>query len=386
MEKTVIKPFCRGQSAGNRLSSFPFSLNLFSERLSFQTTVDCVTLTSQLLLFQRRIHGRRRHRLINGRKEQCDVLLKFTLVCTRWGSSETGRKKFTCHRPMPRLPQNDLEFGSFLAGLIDSEGHFNNIPQLVISFHANDSHLAYFLKSSIGYGKVTKKKVNSKSALVYVCAHTLGLIRIAQLVHNQLRHHTKIQQYNERLLQSDLLLLKKEKKRNKSAKNSSHLLSTITPTQSILSHYWLAGFIAGDGSFQFKVIDRLQQQTRLGMNPTAVTAVTAVRKRLPEIRVTLQIDQKDDLLLKQIQANLGGYIGYRKSQDTYYYSSVSFTNATKWIHYLDHTHLIGAKMTQYVLWRRVCLLIQQRRHLTLDGIRVIRAIVQRISKLKQHVN
>ena len=345
MEKTVIKPFCRGQSAGNRLSS---------SSVFFLSFLDCVTLTS------------RGHRLIHERKEQCDVLLKFTLVCTRWGSSETGRKKFTCHRPMPRLPQNDLEFGSFLAGLIDSDGHFNNIPQLVISFHANDSRLAYFLKSSIGYGKV--RKVNSKSALVYVCAHTLGLIRIAQLVHNQLRHHTKIQQYNERLLQSDLLLCS----RNKFANNSSHLLSTITPTQSILSHYWLAGFVAGDGSFQFKVITAARQSMKT--------------QRLPEIRVTLQIDQKDDLLLKEIQANLGGYIGYRKSQDTYYYSSVSFTNATKWIHYLDHTHLIGAKMTQYVLWRRVCLLIQQRRHLTLDGIRVIRAIVQRISKLKQHVN
>jgi hypothetical protein len=68
------------------------------------------------------------------------------------------------------------------------------------------------------------------------------------------------------------------------------------------------------------------------------------RSQRTEIRVMLQIDQKSDSLLslRIIQRCLGGSIGYRASQDTYYYSTVSFGNAAKLIQYCDHTHLIGA--------------------------------------------
>jgi hypothetical protein len=111
------------------------------------------------------------------------------------------------------------------------------------------------------------------------------------------------------------------------------------------------------------------------------------RSQRTEIRVMLQIDQKSDSLLslRIIQRCLGGSIGYRASQDTYYYSTVSFSNAARLIEYCDHTHLIGSKMTQYVLWRRVCVLLQQRNHSSSEAnkrIDMIRAIRDHISRLR----
>lgn len=301
---TVKKPSCSGQSAGN-------------------LSLPVLHPTASLLLAERWYAKQK-----------------------RWGSSETGRETLSRHRPLPRLPQNDEQFGSFLAGLIDSDGHFSNIPQCIIAFHSSDHHLAYYIKSYVGYGQV--RAVKSKQAMIYVCSHSLGLQRIALLIRGQLRCDGKIRQYNERLIAK-----------------YPHLQITTSPTHPVVHSYWLAGFIAGDGSFQIKILERSKQ-----------------RRSLPEIRVVLQIDQKSDSLLRVIQSSLGGSIGYRASQDTYYYSTVSFANAAKLIEYCDHTHLIGSKMTQYVLWRRVCVLIQQRKHSSSKGIDMIRAIRDRISRLK----
>ena len=321
----VKTSFCSGQSAGN-----PW-LHLLVSRCS-----------GALLLEDARLRSRRGISSTEGcllrarRSDKCEFVWQFTLMQRfRRGSSETGRKKLTCHRPLPRLPQNDSDFGSFLAGLIDSDGHFSKIPQLVISFRANDFHLAYFVKYRIAYGQV--RQVKHKQALVYVCAHSTGLERIAKLIHNELRGDMKIQQYNERLLPS----FKRFKSRYR---DTQTLTPSCAPTNSVLLSYWLAGFIAGDGWFQCKMI---------------------VRPQRTEVRLVLQIEQNTDSLLTLICNELGGYIGYRQSQATYYYSTVSFANAAKLIDYLDHTHLIGVKMTQYVLWRRACLLVQQRKPIIL---------------------
>ena len=59
------------------------------------------------------------------------------------------------------------------------------------------------------------------------------------------------------------------------------------------------------------------------------------RKNNTEIRLYYQIDQKTAYLLKIIQSFLGGNIGHRKKNDTYYYSSTSFIKAHNVINYFD---------------------------------------------------
>lgn len=62
-----------------------------------------------------------------------------------------------------------------------------------------------------------------------------------------------------------------------------------------------------------------------------------------EVRLHLKIDQKTDAVLKLIHEVFGGYIGYRKSQGTFYYQSTGFNHALKVTKYFDNYHLLSLK-------------------------------------------
>ncbi|GJP45492.1 hypothetical protein CLOM_g4877, partial [Closterium sp. NIES-68] len=74
---------------------------------------------------------------------------------------------------------------------------------LVICFHKNDIKLAYFFKKIIGFGTVNKRK--QKAAYRYFSSHRFGLKKVALLLVQKLWHPEKIQQYNERLIDSGVL-------------------------------------------------------------------------------------------------------------------------------------------------------------------------------------
>ena len=80
-----------------------------------------------------------------------------------------------------------------------------------------------------------------------------------------------------------------------------------------------------------------------------------------------------------IKEFLGGNIGYRKNQDTYYYGSTSFASARNVINYFDHYHLLSTKHINYLKWRKAYLIIQKKDHLTKEGL-------EKIIKLKNTMN
>jgi LAGLIDADG endonuclease len=98
-----------------------------------------------------------------------------------------------------------------------------------------------------------------------------------------------------------------------------------------------------------------------------------------EIRLNYQVDQKKKDILILIKNYLGGNIEYRKSQDSYYYGSTSFGSAKKVIDYFDHFHLLSSKYVNYLKWRKVYILIQNKEYLNKKGI-------QKIIKLKNSMN
>lgn len=246
------------------------------------------------------------------------------------------------HKPSTLKHTEKQDFSFFLAGIIDGDGHFSKIPQLVICFSEKDINVAYFLKKQIQYGIVSK--IKNKKAVKFVISHSLGLEKVCTLVFNKLQHKQKIIQYNSRLC----------------------LLRNFELTEkkdfSLTQNSWFTGFFLSDGSFQIKIIHRLN-------------------RKIPEIRLVIQIDQKEKDLLLQIQNEFGGSIGFRASQNTYYYSSVNFASAKKIIEYFDRFHLMGAKQTQYVLWRKVYIKIQEKFHLTCLGIKWITSVKKRMSKI-----
>jgi len=92
-----------------------------------------------------------------------------------------------------------------------------------------------------------------------------------------------------------------------------------------------------------------------------------------------QIDQKSDVLLMKIKNYLGGNIGYRKAQDTYYYGSTSFGSAKNVIEYFNKFNLQSRKHVSYLRWRKAYILIQNREHLTDNGL-------SKILKIKALIN
>ena len=83
------------------------------------------------------------------------------------------------HKPKTTKPNSIVDFGFFLAGLIDSDGHFSKIPQLVVCFHEKQIHVPYYLKKKLGYGIVSK--VKNKKAVNFIMAHSLGLEKVCLL-------------------------------------------------------------------------------------------------------------------------------------------------------------------------------------------------------------
>jgi LAGLIDADG endonuclease len=270
------------------------------------------------------------------------------------GTSETLRnetvekieniKPVSIHVPKHLKPVSEDQFGHYLAGLIDGDGHFSSKQQLVLVFHLLDASLAYYLKEKLGFGSV--KKVKNKNAFLLVIASKKGLERVIDLINGKIRTENKINQITTNILihnkYSDL------RKRFNLKLNSNK----------DLNNYWLAGFSDAEASFKIKVINRNNKV---------------------EVRLNFQIDQKKDYLLLLIKDFLGGNIGYRENQDTYYYGSTSFGSAKNVINYFYNFNLLSSKHINFLKWRKAYLIIQKRNHLNKDGI-------EKIIKLKNTMN
>ena len=272
----------------------------------------------------------------------------------KFGTSETLRnetvvnlenvKSISVHVPKHLKPLNDEQFGHYLAGLIDGDGHFSSKQQLVIVFHLLDVSLAYYIKSKIGFGSV--RKVRNKNAFLLIIAAKEGLKKVITLINGKIRTDNKLNQINNNIL---------------SHENFNEFGKTINFKLNLdkdLKNHWLAGFSDADASFQIKIINR---------------------DKKVEIRLNYQIDQKYNTLLLLIKDFLGGNIGYRKSQDTYYYWSTSFGSAKNVINYFDYFHLLSSKHINYLKWRKAYIIIQNKDHLNKDGI-------EKIIKLKNTMN
>ena len=270
------------------------------------------------------------------------------------GTSETLRngvvvnlekvKRVSDHVSKHLKPINNEELGYYMAGLIDGDGHFSKAQQLVIVFSYPDAFLAYYLKDRLGYGNV--RKVKDKNAYLLIVSKKEGMLNVINLINGKLRTEHRFNQVVNNVLSHTRY----------ADKNIEFKLDS---SQNFYNH-WLAGFSDADASFQIKVIKRMTRNK-------------------PEIRLNFQIDQKSDLLLKVIKQYLGGNIGYRKFQNTYYYGSTSFGSAIKVIEYFDKYHLQSRKHISYLRWRKVYILIQDKQHLSDKG-------VSKILKIKSLIN
>lgn len=288
------------------------------------------------------------------------------LYITKTGTSETIRKemkygkstlyKYTNHERLKKVssykpkhikPLTDSDFGHYIAGLIDGDGNFSK-GNFNIAFAESDIKLANYIKSRLKFGTV--KKVKNKKAILFILTKKEGIQKVVNLVNGKLRVPFKMECIKKYLI-------------NHYKKEPFHIVYPLSLNKdNDLNNHWFAGFADADASFQIKILNRKTN--------------TSIRT---EIRLNFQVDQKTSHLLKCIQNAFGGYIGYRATNDTYYYGSTSFGSARKLIQYFDRYHLLSSKYINYILWRKAYLLVQEGKHLTSDG-------VFKIKKWKSYIN
>ena len=253
-------------------------------------------------------------------------------------------KLISVHVPTHLKPANDDQFGHYLAGLIDGDGHFSKQQQLVIIFNSLDVSLAYYIKKQIGFGNM--RKVKNKKAFLLIIGSKKGLEKVINLINGKIRTKNKLDQICNNILKHKHFVELKNKIKFKLNLDKD------------LKNYWLAGFSDADASFKIKLLNHTNRT---------------------EVRLNFQIDQKKIDTLILIKNFLGGNIGYRKNQDTYYYGSTSFGSAKNVVDYFNSFHLLSSKYISYLKWRKAYIIIQNNDHLKNEGLK-------KIVKLKNTIN
>ncbi len=236
--------------------------------------------------------------------------------------------------PTHLKPVNDIEFGHYLAGLIDGDGHFSSKQELVIVFNSLDASLAYYIKKQIGFGSI--KKVKDKNAFILTITAIVGMEKVINLINGKIRTENKLNEINNNILNHE-----------KYTELSKKLRFKINLDKDLKNH-WLAGFSDALASFQIKLLyNSLNNKT--------------------EVRLNFQIDQKKDYILLLIKNFLGGSISYKKIKDIYQYNTSSFGSARNVIKYFDYFHLLSIKHVQYLKWRKTYIYVQTNNYFTTKG-------------------
>lgn len=239
-------------------------------------------------------------------------------------------------------PQNKIEFGYFLAGLVDADGHIAKHGHLQISFHMRDFSVALYIHKLIKHGYIYKHK--KVKACCYICSKHAGIEEIYKLLVHKLRLPGKIDQFNTRLV--------------------ARIKKNWSGYGLCWNNHWFAGFVQGDGSFQIKI--------RKPHNPLGNH----------QIEVVLQFEQKQLCILKQIQAEFGGNVSYRAKRNTYTYSSVNINNALKLVQYFDTYQVNGSSYRIYLIGKEVLKLVLNKEHLNNIGFSKIVCLKQAMTNLK----
>jgi hypothetical protein len=245
-------------------------------------------------------------------------------------------------------PVKDNDFGHYLAGLIEGDGHFSKTPQIVIVFNFQDASLAYYIKGRVGFGNIYK--VKHKKAVILVISKLAGIKKVLNLINGKIRSQIKIDQINNNILIHPYF------------KECDQFSSSTLG----LDNHWISGFSDANSSFQIKLISRKDRDNKT------------------EVRLNFQIDQKKIDLLLLMKNYFGGNIGYIKTQDTYYYGSTSFGSAKKVIEYFDNFQLLSSKHVNYLKWKKAYTIIQNTEHLNASGIEKILKIKNSLNRLNDN--
>lgn len=233
-----------------------------------------------------------------------------------------------------KRPQNDLQLGYYLAGLIEGDGCFSN-QKLEIAFHEKDKSAAYSLRKQLGFGQIYKYSQNRK-AVRFTISNKKGLKRVLDLVNGKFVSPIKVNQLIDKGYKSRL---------------GDKILD---PSLNIcLTNHWLAGFLDADGSIGIFIAD------------------SKTHRHGKSVRLEIKFTQKDKEILSLIASVFEVKSIYKDKKNIYRLTLTGSHKINKMINYLDNYHLQTIKYTQYTIFRRCARYVQNKQHLAPNGLEKI---------------
>lgn len=248
-----------------------------------------------------------------------------------------------------KRPKNKKQWGSYLAGLAEGDGHFSKVQQITIAFCLADQPLALFLQNKFGFGKVAK--IKNKNAVCWTISRKKEVIAFLSIINGFLRTEYKLAQIH---------------------KNMANLIDSnyqkVPNSSNILESWWLTGFTEADGCFYVQII------------------APRKHRRAEEIRVHYKFGLKEDQILYQLKETFGSSVykrthsysatgaKYIENKFTYYWSSTSFEAAYKVCSYFQTYPLQGSKWISFQKWRHILLLVNNKVHHTAEGLQTIKQL------------
>lgn len=233
-----------------------------------------------------------------------------------------------------KRPENEVQLGYYLAGLIEGDGCFS-YKKLEIAFHEKDKSAAFSLRRQLGFGQIYTYSQNKK-AVRFTISNKKGLRRVLDLVNGKLVSSAKVNQLVDKGIESRL-----------GCKISNASLNIC------LLNHWLAGFLDAGGSIGIFVAN----------------SKTHTHKK--SVRLEIKFTQKDKQILSLIASVFEVKLVYKDKKNIHRLKLTGSNKIRKIINYLDDYHLQTIKYTQYTIFRRCARYVQSKQHLEPNGLEKI---------------
>jgi LAGLIDADG endonuclease len=269
--------------------------------------------------------------------------------------------------------------GSYLAGLIEGDGHIIlskildskgkiSYPYIAITFVNKDLPLINKFIELFG-GKLRFK--NKENAIVWRIGAHNELLNLINLINGNLRT-PKISQFNDLITWLN--------------KRYHYNIPTYLPDDSDLNNNgWLAGFIDADGGFKIRYTEkRIEEKT----NKVIKKGRIEVRFALEQRQYLPYNNQSYKIIMLQIQSFFNLITELRTSKHNidkiYWIIEVTSLNKLYYlIQYLNNYPLLTAKRNDFEDWLKVYYLMLEKKHLTEDGKLLIKQIKSNMNKKRK---
>lgn len=224
-----------------------------------------------------------------------------------------------------RYSISDDQFGYYLAGLIEGDGHCSE-KEIAITYNILDTNLACYIQNRLNLGHIYKC---SGDYIKFTIRKKEEIIKILTLVNGKFYSNYKI----EYML-----------RHNYENRFGIKLLPPIDNNKfSIISNYFLAGFADADSCFYISNPENNSFSSRF------------------------IIKQKDTTIINFLKSNIGGNLSLNNSDSCSKYEAAALNVIIKYEEYFDKFPLLSTKYINYILWKKALLIKKENKHLTQQG-------------------